>query len=442
MNTKNFTMQKNAKIIISALKNHSYDAYIVGGYLRDMMLGKRVNDIDIATDALPDEVTKIFKDKYIVAHTGIKYGTVTVVIDNVPIEITTYRSESNYLDGRHPQKINFEKDIKYDLSRRDFTINAMAYNDDRGLIDIFNSKFDLENKIIRCVGNPRKRFKEDKLRMLRAIRFAAQLNFEIEQNTFDAIKSLSHTINDISIERINVELTKMLLTEKPSKAFILMYETGLLKHILPVIDDMYGYDQQNPYHQYDLFFHTMSVLDNIKNDIILRLSALFHDTGKLYTRTIDENGIAHFYGHNKISKEITIKYLKRLKYPNNVLNTVSLLVEKHMIAPDTITPKGIRRLISYIGKENINYLVELQKADSMSTTIGDNDIFEKKVKQVLDEENIFTKKDLALNGNDIKKLGYIGKEIGEILNYLMEIVLDEPRLNTKEILLQKIKDMQ
>lgn len=433
-------LDNKARIIISTLKENSYDAYIVGGYLRDIILGNISHDIDITTDALPNEVINIFKDKYKVIETGIKYGTVTVIIENTPIEITTYRSEERYADGRHPQKIRFEKNIVDDLSRRDFTINAMAYNDEKGLIDIFNSKDDLDKKIIRSVGEPIRRFEDDKLRMLRAIRFASQLDFEIEKDTFCAIKKLSHKITDISIERINLELTKMLLTKKPSKAMILMYESRLLNHILPVIDEMYGFNQQNPYHKKDLFFHTMEVLDKTKDDIILRLSALFHDTGKLYTKTVDKNNIGHFYGHNKISAEITKTYLKKLRYPNATINLVSLLVEKHMIDANSITKKGIRKLISIFGKEDIYYLVKLQKADSSSTALGESNLFEEKLKQVLEEESAFTLNDLDINGLDIKNLGYEGKKIGEIKNYLLEIVLDNPKLNRKDILLEKIKE--
>lgn len=437
-----FNLPQKAKIVMDMLNYNFFESYIVGGTVRDSMLKKNPHDIDITTNAKPNEIIQIFQDKYTVVETGIRYGTVTVIIDKTPIEVTTYRSEQGYTDGRHPENIKFETDISKDLSRRDFTINSMAYSENSGLVDLFGGKEDLENKVIRCVGNPKERFLEDRLRMLRAVRFAATFDFDIEQETFNAIKELSSSINTISVERINQELTKMLLIDKPSKSIILLRKTGLLKEILPVIDDMYGFDQQNPYHTKDLFFHTMDVLDKVESDIILRLCALFHDTGKLYTKTVDDNNVGHFYGHNNISQEISKEYLKKLKYPNSVINMVSLLAQKHMIAPNTITAKGIRKLISIFGKEGIHYLVKLQKADSKSTTIGDNNIFADKVEEVLKEDSAFTKKDLKINGYDIMKLGYKGKDIGKVIDYLMDMVLENPYQNQKEILIEKAKNLK
>lgn len=430
---------ERAKIAISLLESNGYDAYVVGGYLRDVLLDRKSHDIDICTDALPKEIIDVFKNEYKVIETGVKYGTVTVIIDHVPIEITTFRSEQDYVDGRRPQTIKFEKNIKQDLSRRDFTINSMAYNDKDGLIDLFGGKQDLEDKIIRCVGNPSQRFQEDKLRMLRAVRFASTFNFRIEDDTLEAINEYSRDINEISTERINVELSKMLLVQKPSKAMMLLKNTGLLKNILPVIDDMYGFSQQNPYHKKDLFFHTMDVLDNVREDIILRLAALFHDTGKLYTKTVDENGIGHFYGHSEISFEIARDYLKKLRYSNNIVDLVSLICKRHMIDTRNITKKGIRKLVSLFGKENIHYLVELQRADAESTTLVGDDILKIKVDEVLADEDVFCLKDMDIDGNDIKNLGYKGKEIGYILKYLFDRVMEDTSINEKAKLLEIIK---
>ena len=432
-------IDKKARKVISMLESKGYNAYIVGGYLRDILLGRKSHDIDITTDALPEEIIEVFNDSYKVVETGVKYGTVTVIIEASPIEITTFRSEQDYLDGRRPENISFEKDIKADLSRRDFTLNAMAYNDKDGLIDLFDGKEDLEDKIIRCVGNPRERFKEDKLRMLRSVRFAATFDFKIEDETFEAIKEFSQDINEISIERINAELSKMLLVQRPSQAIILLKKTGLLKNILPVIDDMYGFSQQNPYHEKDLFFHTMDVLDNVRADLILRLAALFHDSGKLYTKTVDENNIGHFYGHSELSFDIARDNLKRLRYSNNTIELVALLCKKHMIDTRNITKKGIRKLISLFGKENIYYLIELQRADSASTTLGGDDTLKNKVDEVLAEEDIFSLKDMDIDGNDVKNLGYKGKEIGNILKYLFDKVMENPKINEKTILLEIIK---
>ena len=432
-------IDKKAQKVIFMLENKGYNAYIVGGCLRDILLGRKSQDIDITTDALPKEIIDVFKDSYKVIETGVKYGTVTVIIEASPIEITTFRSEQDYIDGRRPQNISFEKDIKADLSRRDFTVNAMAYNDKDGLIDLFGAKKDLEDKIIRCVGNPRQRFKEDKLRMLRAVRFATTLDFKIEDETFKAIKEYSQYLNEISIERINAELSKMLLVQRPSQAIILLKKTGLLKNILPVIDDMYGFSQQNPYHEKDLFFHTMDVLDNVRADLILRLAALFHDSGKLYTKTVDENNIGHFYGHSELSFDISRDNLKRLRYSNNIIELVALLCKKHMIDTRNITKKGIRKLISLFGKDYIYYLIELQRADSASTTLGGDDTLKNKVDEVLAEEDIFSLKDMDIDGNDVKNLGYKGKEIGNILKYLFDKVMENPKINEKTKLLEIIK---
>ena len=432
-------IDKKAQKVISMLENKGYNAYIVGGCLRDILLGRKSQDIDITTDALPNEIIDVFKDSYKVIETGVKYGTVTVIIKASPIEITTFRSEQDYIDGRRPENISFEKDIKADLSRRDFTVNAMAYNDKDGLIDLFGAKRDLEDKIIRCVGNPRQRFKEDKLRILRAVRFATTLEFKIEDETFEAIKEFSEYINEISIERINAELGKMLLVQKPSKAMLLLKKTGLLKNILPVIDEMYGFSQQNPYHEKDLFFHTMDVLDSVRDDLVLRLAALFHDSGKLYTKIVDENNIGHFYGHSELSFEIARDNLRRLRYSNNTIELVALLCKKHMIDTRNITKKGIRKLISLFGKENIYYLIELQRADSSSTTLGGDDTLKNKVEEVLAEEDVFSLKDMDIDGNDIKNLGYKGREIGNILKYLFDKVMENPKINEKTILLEIIK---
>lgn len=432
-------IDKKAKKVIYMLESKGYNAYIVGGYLRDILLGRKSQDIDITTDALPKEIIDVFKDSYKVIETGVKYGTVTVIIEASPIEITTFRSEQDYVDGRRPEKVSFEKDIKADLSRRDFTVNAMAYNDKDGLIDLFGAKRDLEDKIIRCVGNPRERFKEDKLRILRAVRFATTLEFKIEDETFEAIKEFSEYINEISIERINAELSKMLLLQRPSQAIILLKKTELLKNILPVIDEMSGFSQQNPYHEKDLFFHTMDVLDNVRADLILRLAALFHDSGKLYTKTVDENNIGHFYGHSELSFDIARDNLKRLRYSNNTIELVALLCKKHMIDTRNITKKGIRKLISLFGKDYIYYLIELQRADSSSTTLGGDDALKNKVEEVLSEEDVFSLKDMDIDGNDVKNLGYKGKEIGNILKYLFDKVMENPKINEKIILLEIIK---
>lgn len=436
---KNIYIPDFAKKILKLLNEHNYKAFIVGGYVRDYLLGIETLDIDITTDATPNEIENIFKSTYKTIPTGIKYGTISVIVDNHTIEITTFRSENFYEDNRHPEKINFEKSIEKDLSRRDFTINSLAYNYTDGLIDLYNGIEDLENGIIRSIGDPNERFREDSLRMMRAIRFASKYDFKIERYTFEAIKNFSNLIENISTERINKELTKMLLEKQPSKAINLLYETNLLNYILPEIEIMVGFDQKNPYHIYDLYTHSLKTLDNTLPILESRLAALFHDTGKIETQFFDENGIAHYYGHNKISVEIARKALKRLKYSNKVINLTLKLIEKHQINPMQITDKGIRRLINYIGIDNINLLANLQYADSSASSIKGNMLFTNKVQKVLKEKKPFSKKNLQINGHDIMKFGIKGKNIGIALDDIMEIVLENPDENDKVELLKYIK---
>jgi len=291
---------------INKLDENGFEAFAVGGCVRDSILNKVPGDWDMTTSALPENIISIF-DKTI--PTGMKHGTITIIIDKESFEVTTYRIDGDYKDNRRPDQVEFVTSIKEDLSRRDFTINAMAYNHKEGLIDFFNGKEDLQSRIIRCVGDANTRFKEDALRMLRAIRFSAQLEFSIEEETFKAIANNSHLIKAISQERIREELTKILLSEKPSYAFINLEKSGILKHILPEIQKMAGFDQRNPHHDKDIFMHTLSVVDNTPKDKNLRLAALFHDIAKPVTFSVDNKGIGHFYGHGKIGTEITEKVL-------------------------------------------------------------------------------------------------------------------------------------
>lgn len=427
-------LPKNVNKTIDILHKNHFKAYVVGGYIRDKLLGIETDDIDITTDATPHEILKLFSNDYKTIPTGLKYGTITVIIENVHIEITTFRSEKNYFDNRHPKDITYEKSLEKDLSRRDFTINQIAYNEDEGFIDIYDGINDLKNGIIRAIGDPNKRFEEDSLRMLRAIRFASKYNFNIEKNTFNSIKKLSPLIKNIAYERINIEFTKMLLTEKPSRSINLLHKSNLLKCLLPEIEKMYGYDQKNPYHQYDLYTHTLKTLDYAKPILELRLAALFHDTGKIDTRFFDDGGIAHYYGHEKVSVEIAKKALKRLKYSNKVINLTLKLIEKHQINPTQIKDKGIRKLINYIGIENIHLLANLQYADSSATCIKDNLLFTNKVNSILKREAAFSKKDLKISGYDIMNFGIEGKNIGKALDDLMELVLENPENNTKKSL--------
>ena len=430
--------------IISRLEEKGFSAYIVGGSVRDTLMGKKPSDFDITTDALPEEIGEIFSD-CTTLEVGKKFGTVVVVQDEGSVEVTTFRSDGEYIDGRRPEKVYFSKNIFDDLSRRDFTINAMAYNKKTGLIDYFNGMEDLEKKIIKCVGNPHERLKEDYLRILRAIRFATQLKLSIDEETFHACKQYSEHISEISIERVREEFFKAILSNIPSYGISLMKDIGVLDVILPEMTKTMGFNQHNPHHEKDVYEHIMCVLDKTLPILHLRLAALFHDIGKPYTLTIDEKGIGHFYGHDKLGAKMAKEILQRWKAPNELIEKVSILIYKHMTQHSNLKEKGLKRLLAALGEDEIFTLFELQKADrSCSNEEADiKDLLEReeKIKNIIENNEAYEKNQLAINGYDVVELGYKeGKIIGEILDYLLEKVLEKPELNEKEKLIEMIKE--
>ena len=432
---------KEAFEIINIIEDSGYEAYIVGGSLRDSLLGMQPKDIDIASSASPTEIKLIF-NSYKTIDTGIDFGTVTLIYSDKPIEITTFRSESVYLDSRRPDSVSFEKNIDEDLKRRDFTINAMAYNQSKKLVDLFSGEEDLNNKLIRCVGSPDERFSEDALRMLRAVRFACVLNFDIEKNTFEAIQHNASRIEHISKERIQAELNKILMSSKPSRGIRLLLDSKLLDYILPEISRLSGFNQHNPFHHLELLEHTLCVLDKVEPRLQLRLAALFHDVGKVDTVTLDENGIGHFYGHDSVSEEITKSVLKRLRYSNEIIELTSQLVRYHMIQANVIGKKGIQKLLRIFGENNIFELADLHFADSSCTTMEvKEDVFRLKIRQVLEENIPFSVKDLDIDGYDLMKIGAKGKQIGDILNELLELVSEDASKNNKNQLMLYAKEI-
>ncbi|OPJ56957.1 CCA tRNA nucleotidyltransferase [Alkalithermobacter paradoxus] len=435
---------KEVEYIINKIEENGYEAFIVGGCVRDSLLGKIPNDFDITTNANPKTVLEIFKDE-ITIPTGLKHGTITLVINKNHYEITTYRIEGTYSDNRKPDKVEYTNDLIQDLKRRDFTINAMAYNKRIGLVDKFDGKKDLKNKIIRAVGNPDERFKEDALRMLRAIRFSSQLNFNIHKDTLNAISKNAELINNISSERIRDEINKILVSNNSGKIY-LMHKIGLLRHIILELDEGMKTKQNNPYHIYNVGIHTLKSVKNIEPILHLRLSMLLHDIGKVKVKTTDENGIDHFYNHAKISSEISVEILKRLHYDNNTIEKVRLLTLYHdsKIHPNK---KSIKKWLNRIGKENLDDLLKVKLADNLAKNSICHDEIKKEIKEikeilkkVVESNECFTIKDLAISGKDIMNLGYNqGKEIGIILNEMLEIVIDNPDLNNKDYLLNIIK---
>ena len=416
---------------------------MVGGCVRDCLLGLTPKDYDITTSALPNITESLFERTI---PTGIKHGTVTVILNNENLEVTTYRTEGNYLDNRHPESVEFVSNIKEDLSRRDFTVNALAYNTKEGLIDYFNGIDDLKNKIIKAVGNPTKRFQEDALRMLRAIRFSCQLGFEIDNLTYTAIKENYKLIKNISIERIRDELCKILISDNPCNGLNLLKDTGILEIILPEIHSLIGYTPLCNNHNRDVFAHTLNVISNTSsNDLILRLSALFHDVGKLNTLKQLPNGHCYFPGHAPEGAIICKPILSRLKFDNATIDKVSKIIYDHLVLDVNYMPTDgeIKRLLRRVGSENIFTLFELQKADINS--LWDPIPFLKKVDYISDRVKLILKnkeplyiKDLAVTGSDLMTHLNIkpGKIIGEILKFLLESVLDDKTLNNKESLLE------
>lgn len=440
----NINIPDKVKFIIDTFYENNYEAFMVGGCIRDSLLLKDPKDYDIATSATPTITESLF-DKTI--PTGIKHGTITVLIDKDPFEVTTYRVEGKYKDNRRPDEISFVTDIKDDLSRRDFTINAFAYNSREGLKDYFNGLEDLKNRIIRTVGNSDKRFNEDALRIMRAIRFSAQLNFEIEENTLNAIKKNKELLKNISAERIRDELCKILISDNPRKGLILLRDCGVLNIIIPELIPLIGFNQRNKYHHEDVFKHTLSVVENTPNNLILRLSALFHDIGKPDFFFIDDDGNGRFFEHNNISEEITEKILTRLHFDNKTIKTVCILIKEHMNVLDNPSNVAIKRLINRVSVDNIHLLYSLQEADIKSLKIPDEalsklNIMKDKTKLILESKAPMSTKDLAIDGGTlISELSLVpGKIIGDTLNHILQLVLDDPDLNNKDILLREAKE--
>lgn len=414
------------------------ESYLVGGAVRDLLLGKQPQDYDITTPLLPEQVKLLF------AHTvttGEKHGTVTVVTGQGNVEVTTMRRDGVYDDNRRPETVEFTDNLIVDLSRRDFTINAMAIDIGGNIIDPFDGKEALAGCVIATVGNPDERFAEDALRMMRAIRFACQLNFRIELNTHYSIVNNRKLINNISRERIRDELCKILSSNFPARGIELLRSTGLLELILPEINNMVGFDQCNPHHHKDIYDHTLLALAyETSNNLMLRLAILLHDVGKPETFTVDDKGIGHFYNHASVGADMARNILQRLKFDNRTIDTIYLLVKEHMNKKS----RNIKKLINRVGVENLDLLFNLQIIDIKASN-PPHDISEilnarKEAKKILEEKQPLTVKDLKIDGYDLIALGISpGKQMGAILNELLEIVLENPKLNNRDYLIKYIR---
>ena len=425
--------------IIETLAAAGYEAYAVGGCIRDSVLGRTPNDWDITTSAAPGEVKSLFART---VDTGIKHGTVTVLMDREGFEVTTYRIDGIYEDGRHPKEVIFTASLEEDLKRRDFTINAMAYNEQAGLIDIFGGMQDIARGMIRCVGNAEERFTEDALRMLRAVRFSAQLGYQIEENTKAAIRRLSPNLKWISAERIQTELVKLVISDHPDYLRI-AYETGITGQILPEFDLCMETPQNNPHHCYNVGEHILHSMTEVAPDKVLRLGMLFHDIGKPQTLTIDEEGISHNKGHADVGEQMTRQILHRLKFDNDTILKVTKIVRCHDQEVEA-SPRGVRRAVNRMGEDIFRMMFAVKRADILAQSsylqgekLAKLVYIQKIYEEICAKKECMNLKDLAVTGTDLIALGMTpGKEIGNLLNELLEIVLEEPERNTREELLR------
>lgn len=432
-------LPENVAYIINTLEEAGFEAYAVGGCVRDVILGRTPNDWDITTSATPNETKALFKKTF---DTGIQHGTVSVLLGKEIYEVTTYRIDGKYEDSRHPKEVTFTVNLEDDLLRRDFTINAMAYNPSSGLVDIYGGLEDIKRKTIRCVGNAEERFSEDALRILRAIRFAAQLGYEIDKETEEAIKKLAPTLSKISAERIQVELIKTMLSANP-EMLKKAYELGVTKVFFKEFDCMMETGQNNPHHMYTVGEHTLKVCENIPAERKLRLAALFHDVAKPVAKTTDEDGVDHFNNHPKIGAQMAKDILRRLKFDNDTINAVAKLVEFHDYRPE-VTKRAVRRFINKMGEEYFPDIFTLQRADlsgqspyQMEEKLERLGKIEKIYGEILKDNECVSLKTLAVKGKDLIDAGVKpGPDLGVILSKMLEDVLDNPQNNTKEYLLE------
>lgn len=432
------TLPKQVKKIIETLEQAGYEAYAVGGCIRDSVLGRKPNDWDITTSARPLETKALFRRT---VDTGLKHGTVTVLMDGEGYEVTTYRIDGEYEDGRHPKEVLFTSDLVEDLRRRDFTINAMAYNEKDGIVDAFDGMGDMERRIIRCVGDGGERFTEDALRILRAVRFSAQLGFSIEEKTREAVMRLAGNLAKISAERIQTEMIKLLVSPHPEELRT-AWKTGITAVILPEFDVLMETEQNTPHHRYTVGEHTLHALENVREDKVLRLAVLFHDMGKPQVRTVDETGRDHFKGHPVNSERIAEEVLHRWRLDNDTLNKVKRLVKYHDLRP-ALNQKSVRRMICRVGEDMFPMLLEVQRADILAQSsygqeekLHDLDEVNRIYHEILEECQCLSIKDLAVGGRELIADGMKpGKELGQMLALLLDHVLEEPQHNTKEYLL-------
>lgn len=430
-----FELNNDVEFILDIL-NKNGEGYIVGGSVRDILLGVSPKDYDFTTNIAYSTLKELFKD-YNPKEIGKHFGILMIKINGIHYEIAKFRKDIGILNGRHPESVKFVDEIAEDLKRRDFTINAMAYSRKNGLIDLYNGSSDIKNKLIRFVGDPSLRIKEDALRILRAVRFVSALGFDLETETKKAILKNKLQLKKISKERIREEFSKILLSDYVDKGLLLMKELGILEIIIPEIEMLYEFNQNNPHHHKDVFAHTVSVVKNTQKDLLTRITALFHDIGKPpNTHSIDKNGISHYYGHENNSAEIASAALRRLKFPNDFIRDVDVLIRNHMIIFEKPGAKAIKKFICKVGIENLDKIFDHFYADMSSKKPPVDysliDSLKSKVDEIIDKNENIEKQDLEINGNDMLALKIQQKQISKIKNEIYEKVLDGNLENNKK----------
>jgi len=426
--------------VLSSLKASNYQAYLVGGCVRDYFLNRDIHDYDICTDATPEQVMAVFKDQTIIP-TGLQHGTVTLVLNKEHIEITTFRIDSDYLDNRHPESVTFTKSLKEDLARRDFTINALALDSEGNLYDYFNGQEDLNNRLISCVNNPNTRFREDALRILRALRFSSVLSFTIQDKTKQAIFEDKDLLNNIAYERIKIEMDKLLCGANVEQ--VLTDYVDVIGVFIPELLPMVGFNQHNKHHIYDVYTHTLKVLLHTPQDPIFRWAALLHDIGKVDTFTLDETG-GHFYDHELVSTDIARVILNRLKFDNTSKRRILNIIKYHMLQT-TLSKKSIKRKLHKVGLDTLNDLILFKKADligkgfNYQDNLNELEQYQVLLEEIIQDQEAFSIKDLSINGHDLMNLNIQGKEIGYTLDKLLTLVINNDLPNDKDSLLNYVK---
>ena len=438
-------MPKNVDTAINLLQSAGFEAYAVGGCVRDSLLGKIPNDWDITTSAKPEDMKSVFINFHCI-DTGIKHGTVTVVIDGEPLEITTFRLDGEYEDNRHPKSVTFTSNLGADLGRRDFTVNAMAYSKMTGTVDLFGGQNDLKNGIIRCVGDPDRRFNEDALRILRALRFASALDFEIEEKTAQSLLKNRTLLGNISEERIAKELLKLVCGKGAKR--ILTDFAPVLFEILPELQSMYKNSHDNPHHCYDIYEHTLIAVESIDPEPTLRFAMLLHDCGKPAVKKFDENGVAHFYGHQRISAEISAQILARLKVSNKFRDEILFLVSNHDRWELYENTEKMPRYLSKFGLDGVLKLLKVMRAD----VLAQSPEYRYRLDQIADAEEIaknleaqkpcLSLRELQINGRTLMDIGIPqGRKLGAVLAQLLDEVIDGVTKNTQEALTTRAREI-